>query len=509
MRMDCGSSNMSASDDVFQKRDLLGIILGYALGKRSNIETIAPAGNSYGNRLFRTVRALETELFAVREGMRCVAQWRLVNRLWKDLLDDSSSRLWYQAAKSLLLEPPERLYSNGSYQEVCRLLLKDKFLALENARDGLGRRHRITACMMMPPHTPPPHPNPERPLRFTDAIVNSIHANTKALNSFLSSINYSVREGSTPRRHETAMHEIAGKPENHKGWSQSAWTRYRMFLFLKKKYPDTWLIPTADIEFCWLAHIFRTEAYWGDMTDLKIHASHSLLLNRGEQAAFLQATEATAALWEQEFPGLSYLPVDISLTQFWQEEHREQRLAAEGNLSYRFYGAVQIYGFLPKMGALVHLSGTHPLQKQLPTIRLTAVEICADLEWFPELQRGMEIIWRSSYDVLGYGRDYDKLYRKHLIPSYERFLNLCYQMRLTNIAPPYVLDLVWHAHQLDPVAYRRDCMEMLGREVRHHPWPNGLGVSTPLSSDFQCAWKQAYGSSIEEDWKLSLPSETT
>ena len=75
-----------------------------------------------------------------------------------------------------------------------------------------------------------------------------------------------------------------------------------------------------------------------------------------------------------------------------------------------------------------------------------------------------------------------------------------------NIAPPYMIDFIWHAHQMNPILYRKDCMEMFdGMELYHHPWPNGLSQSTPISKEFQCAWKQLYGTSIEQDWKLYVP----
>lgn len=54
------------------------------------------------------------------------------------------------------------------------------------------------------------------------------------------------------------------------------------------------------------------------------------------------------------------------------------------------------------------------------------------------------------------------------------------------------------------MAYKEDCLSLFGREFWHHPWPNGQGVIPPLSDEFRCAWKQAYGSIIEEDWELSV-----
>ena len=60
------------------------------------------------------------------------------------------------------------------------------------------------------------------------------------------------------------------------------------------------------------------------------------------------------------------------------------------------------------------------------------------------------------------------------------------------MAPPYVLDLIWHAHQSNPVAYKKDCLYYVGKELPHHPWPNGLGELTELAPEFHCAWKTGF-----------------
>jgi len=133
---------------------------------------------------------------------------------------------------------------------------------------------------------------------------------------------------------------------------------------------------------------------------------------------------------------------------------------------------------------------------------LTPEEIQADLEWFPQLQLGLRQISSNEYHVLNGRRSKHNLYRSHLVPSYERFLNLCFRETIENAAPPYVLDLVWHAHQVDPVAYKHDCLSLFGGELWHHPWPNGLGVSTQVAPTLECAWKEAYGTTLEEDWQL-------
>ena len=105
----------------------------------------------------------------------------------------------------------------------------------------------------------------------------------------------------------------------------------------------------------------------------------------------------------------------------------------------------------------------------------------------------------------------DALLRNHLLPSYERFLNLCHSHAIQekHISPPYVLDLIWHAHQMEPVSYKNDCLSLFHREFWHHPWPKELGESVSVSEEFQCAWKMHYGTTMEDDWKLSVSLDAT
>lgn len=91
------------------------------------------------------------------------------------------------------------------------------------------------------------------------------------------------------------------------------------------------------------------------------------------------------------------------------------------------------------------------------------------------------------------------LFSRQILPSYERFLNLCNQQSDANFSPPYVIDLIWHAHQMEPHCYKADCLDLFGREFWHEPWPHGLGVSSPLTQEFECAWKQAYGTPVGDD----------
>ena len=60
---------------------------------------------------------------------------------------------------------------------------------------------------------------------------------------------------------------------------------------------------------------------------------------------------------------------------------------------------------------------------------------------------------------------------------------------------------------MEPHRYKEDCLALFGGEFLHHTWPRGLGVSTPLTDSFECAWEQEYGTRVGEDWKFYLGND--
>ena len=419
----------------------------------------------------------------LRRCMHKTAEWRLINHRWRTLMDNEGSTIWFHLALFLDLEPPSQLFAGGTYRDVCQYLLKAE-KEKDDAIQELARRreHRpMVACgMRVMPERPQNHPQPAfarvtLPLTLKKRIAD----NAKALERFLKSLDYSLGLF------------------RQKGWNESALIRYRMFLHLKRTHPDVWLVPTVDIEFCWLAHIFRTQTYWLDMMALGINPEHSICLQTyGQVATFSQAVRATAALWNETFGEYfyPYLPpgTDVSM-EIWKVETRSM---LEGSSMSRNDPC----SFFPAMGVMV---SEHPPRVNLPRVSLCPKDIAADLKWFPELQEALSELFSNGYYNYMY-RQRNLFIEKQVIPSYERFLDLCRRCDVKNPAPPYVLDLVWHAHQLDPVQYKNDCLSLFGCEFWHDPWPHGLGKSTPLSKEFECQWKQTYGTRMADDWKFYL-----
>lgn len=423
--------------------------------------------------------------------MESTAEWRLINHRWRTLMDSQYSTVWYHLALFLNLEPPSQLYAGGTYRDVCQYLLKadkEKRSAIAELAERRRTQPRYACGIRMVPRKPENHPQPLAHVKLSPASKQRIAENAKALENFLRSLNYS----------------LVRVEQNNDVWSESALIRYRMFLFLKQTHPNVWLVPTVDIEFCWLTHIFRTQTYWKDMTALGINPKHSICLQSyGQVATFSQAICATANLWNKTFgeSRYPYLPpgTDTSI-KIWKVETKS---ILEDASVYQD----KPYSFFPAMGAKVSVP---PPQVDLPLISIRHQDIAADLKWFPELEQGFKDLVSNEYFHDRY-RMCDVFIKKQVIPSYERFLDLSNRHGGDEVkkspAPPYVLDLVWHAHQLDPVRYKNDCMSLFGCEFWHDPWPHGLGKSTPLSKEFECQWKQTFGTHMADDWKFYLESD--
>jgi hypothetical protein len=84
---------------------------------------------------------------------------------------------------------------------------------------------------------------------------------------------------------------------------------------------------------------------------------------------------------------------------------------------------------------------------------------------------------------------------------YKGFLHL---FRLTNskffLVPTYDIDLIWHAHQLDPRAYANDITQILGRVLEHDDSDSDRTPGHKLEQGFAqtCKlWFETYGSVYE------------
>jgi hypothetical protein len=212
----------------------------------------------------------------VQRSMSWVASLRLVNHSWRAFLDSDNVPVWFHVANYLGLDPPWQLYAGGNYLIVCKSLLRAENQKTEMQRKAAVRKDlgaRVACGLRIAPAKPREHPHPERPfVRLPTEVMDCIASNTKALEEFLRSVDFDLLVNDRDRLQ----------------WAQSALNRYRMFLQLKQANPNLWLMPTVEIEFCWLAHIFRTENYWNDMKALDIDPHHSLASHMARWLPFLR-----------------------------------------------------------------------------------------------------------------------------------------------------------------------------------------------------------------------------
>lgn len=69
------------------------------------------------------------------------------------------------------------------------------------------------------------------------------------------------------------------------------------------------------------------------------------------------------------------------------------------------------------------------------------------------------------------------------------------------IVPTYDIDLLWHAHQLRPMAYRKDMIRLLGRVLDHDDTDSDRSPGQKLNTSFldTCElWVKTFGSVYEQ-----------
>lgn len=172
-------------------------------------------------------------------------------------------------------------------------------------------------------------------------------------------------------------------------------------------YPNTWLVPTVEIEFCWLAHIFRTERYWKEMNQNGINPDHKLyLMGYGEVVSWPDAVRSTASLWEKEF-ACAYVNnvADIS-SEVWTYEVSYEQYLVKRKEHHQFFPQMG-----PKPNKIVD-------SLKLPHISLTKEEIQADLSWHDELKKAFQHLKHKANGVTPLGTNWDYFLANHLIPSY-------------------------------------------------------------------------------------------
>jgi len=94
----------------------------------------------------------------------------------------------------------------------------------------------------------------------------------------------------------------------------------------------------------------------------------------------------------------------------------------------------------------------------------------------------------------------DNLFLKEAVARYKGFLHLIRTNRKNNIkrfcVPAYDIDLIWHSHQLHPVAYCKDLIEILGKVLEHDDTDSDRTKGKKLDTGFSETtkqWEETFG----------------
>eukprot|EP01080_Neovahlkampfia_damariscottae_P006668 gene6668-10832_t len=212
--------------------------------------------------------------------------------------------------------------------------------------------------------------------------------------------------------------------------------RYEKFMELKNKYPDTLLIPTHDIEMVWISHMLRPSKYDKDCHKIfKKLIPHKLCLNNYEISMKLDSIKETKKLWEKEFNFEYYQKiVDTKKYEEFFRLSRYQTTIVDSRDSTTFEVCTGIDKFKIDPNFKCQFS-------------ITEEEFTND--WKIERIRPPFITdscYYAFWDVLMKNKDHIQEY-----------------------FPDEKADVLWHAHMLHPVEYKKDCLNSFGFVLDHLP----------------------------------------
>ena len=467
-----------SSDNLFDRvpRDVLAMILSMSLtgAKKQDVAPSArpPSVLSLGG----ASKRLAAEREAVRAVSKQVQSLALVSRCFaRAVATDSVARRALQVADFHV----PRMWYGGSLQQAFKAQWR---LKLEQARHQALQDEAMSAPM------PPPVACGMRAPPFFHAPPQ---AHPKETPTFAQFVGLNEEESARVRLRAKELLDFL-RSFSYFGDSfkaEAAVARYRMFLKLRAEHPNLLLLPTADILFAELAHVFRTAEYHQDVKNGMVMARDPLHLSKGDEALYNEAAKGTSRLWQETF-GEPYFAADQA-TEHEFFAHQAHRPSFDGG--WREVPYQQPPPYIAAMGAAPKAS-----LGSVPKVQLSAKDLIKDLKWMPELEQGF---WKVSSGAPSKVTKTTEDFISHLFQCYQRFLFLCKTRPdlAHDLAPPVTVDLLWHAHQATPQLYLEETVRVVGFRLDHDPWPKGKGELRPLSEEFQCAWKTAFGTNVQND----------
>jgi len=277
-----------------------------------------------------------------------------------------------------------------------------------------------------------------------------------------------------------------------------AMQRYHKFMYLKKKFPEQMLVPTADIEMIWKSHLLRPASYvqycikyFGSLID------HTVIGSELENELLQPGLEQTIKIWNEEYQERYLIPEKTSTRKFsWIDIHRTVH-PSQGPIYY---------------DDLQHVSETYklsPKNKWENILSISPSEVQGDIYWI----RLFHLSFMGTGDVLfdddGKMKFCDPrriedsaIYR--LTKSYERFLYLVAQNHLffgESEKLPFCLsnavDVIRHCHMLHPKIYNDECKKLV------HYVPNYGSINNSPSVKYlawsNALWKAEYEVPMDRD----------
>ncbi|KAL6069484.1 Glycine dehydrogenase [Balamuthia mandrillaris] len=232
--------------------------------------------------------------------------------------------------------------------------------------------------------------------------------------------------------------------------------RYVMFLALKHRNPDVFLIPNDETETFWETHLLRPEMYRKDCTKLfgRVVPHHVEVDPTKREQGRANAKQ----LWEAAYP--PSVPEEIPSS---QEETEEQLLAI--------------------------------LPEELRTVVRESLEVTEE-----------DVIedrnWLTYYNMYTQNVKHFDSYLQQSVESYLQFMYFCVTDHGQHgwLEPTYSIDLVWHLHMLHPEEYLQYCTRIANQLLIHVPWPKDRDDEQMQQGlrDTDKVWKERFGGSMHD-----------
>eukprot|EP01080_Neovahlkampfia_damariscottae_P007345 gene7345-11663_t len=208
--------------------------------------------------------------------------------------------------------------------------------------------------------------------------------------------------------------------------------RYEKFLELTSKYPDSFLVPTVDIDIIWHCHLLRPSKYLKDC-EKKFGKliNHKIKLSDYETSVKEEAILETKKLWEKEF----------KIPYFEDEFEHSEKL--DGAFSGSMFHPIvkDLRDLTPNFNAQkIHSFNLNPDYSFPFSISIT--DVLNDLKFQSD-----------GGNIFGYVAFWDFLSEN--------------SKKVKEYNPPPDIDIVWHLHMLHPFAYLRDSIQEFGFLLDH------------------------------------------